>query len=137
MATTPEGWVKKIVKEMLDLHPRAYYHMPVQNGMGSPTLDFICCIDGRYVAIETKAPGKRMTARQEQTAAQIAAGGGEVIRDVGTDWTSLQHLWRRLTGSPEMPGASKGRWSRWFDNGVKQAHPSIRIMPGQVAHGCS
>lgn len=119
---TAEGWIKKIVKEMLDLHPRAYYHMPVQNGMGSPTLDFICCVNGRYVAIETKAPGKRMTDRQELTAKEIEAGGGVVYRDVGTYWSSLTSFHRHLFSAGRWEIASDEqserwtRWRRWYDN---------------------
>lgn len=134
---TPEAWVKRIVKEMLDLHPRAYYHLPVQNGMGAPSLDFICCIDGRYVAIETKAPGKRMTERQERTAKDIEAGGGTVISNVGTNWDSLDKLFTGLNTGELLTNERYDRWRRWFDNAVKAAHPAVKVMIGQVAHGCS
>lgn len=116
MATTPEGWIKKIVKEMLDMYPRAYWHMPVQNGMGAPSLDFICCIDGQYVAIETKAPGKRMTDRQELTAKEIEGGGGEVIRDVGTTRLSIDMVWSRLNPWAPPPPIEHMRWHRWYTN---------------------
>lgn len=78
MSRTPEGEVKDAVKKLLKAH-KAYYHMPVQNGMGAPTLDFICCCNGRFVAIETKAPGKRPTARQEITMAEMAFSGAYVF----------------------------------------------------------
>lgn len=119
MATTPEGWIKRIVKEMLDMHPRAYYHMPVQNGMGAPSLDFVCSIDGRYVAIEAKAPGKRMTDRQELTAKAIEAAGGEVFRDVGRDWTSVAMLYAGLFSVDTLDETRGcewwGRWCGWYD----------------------
>ncbi len=73
--TTPEGKVKDAVKKLLKAHG-AYWHMPVTNGMGAPTLDFICCHNGRYFAIETKAPGKKLTPRQNLTIAQIETAGG-------------------------------------------------------------
>lgn len=76
--TTPEGKVKEKVKRVLKAHD-AYYHMPVQNGMGSPTLDFVGCHFGRYFAIETKAPGKKPTPRQELTIDQIRQAGGKVF----------------------------------------------------------
>ncbi len=57
MANTPEGKVKDKIKKMLKEHG-AYFHMPVQNGMGAPTLDFVGCYCSHYFAIEAKAPGK-------------------------------------------------------------------------------
>lgn len=75
---TPEGKVKEQVKKLLKEYG-VYYHMPVQNGMGAPTLDFICCFRGRYLAIETKAPGGKATARQLKTMDQIRATGGAAI----------------------------------------------------------
>lgn len=74
---TPEGAVKNKVKKFLTpLKPSVYFHMPVQNGMGSPTLDFVGCVRGRYFAIETKAGDSKPTARQELTATDISAAGG-------------------------------------------------------------
>lgn len=78
--STPEGRVKTKVKRALGEH---YRFMPVQNGMGAPGLDFFCCIEGLFVAIETKVPGKPLTPRQYETAKAIARSGGLVfvIRD--------------------------------------------------------
>lgn len=76
--TTPEGKVKEQVKKLLRKHG-VYWHCPVQNGMGSPSLDFICCCNGRYLGIETKAPGKEMTARQLCTSHDIRDAGGTVF----------------------------------------------------------
>ena len=78
MATTPEGKVKDAIKRTLKARG-AYWHMPIQNGMGAPSLDFVGCHDGRYFAIEAKAPGKRPTARQENTMRAIQKGGGAVF----------------------------------------------------------
>ena len=76
--STPEGKVKALVKKVLVKYD-AYWHMPVVNGMGAPSLDFICCIKGQYFAIETKAPGGKPTPRQEMTIAQIRDAGGKVF----------------------------------------------------------
>lgn len=80
---TPEGRVKEKVKRALANVRMVYRFMPVQNGMGSPALDFYCCARGIFVAIETKVPGKKLTERQHTTATQIANAGGAVfvIRD--------------------------------------------------------
>ncbi len=72
---TPEGAVKERVKRLLREHG-AYWHCPVQNGLGAPSLDFICCHEGRYFGIETKAGNKKMTPRQETTSNAIRLAGG-------------------------------------------------------------
>ena len=72
---TPEGRLKNKVKAVLKEHG-AYWHCPVQNGMGSPSLDFVCCHRGAYFAIETKAGNKKPTPRQETTINQIREAGG-------------------------------------------------------------
>lgn len=59
-----EKVVKTRVKKLLDKHS-CYYFMPVQSGYGSATLDFLGCHRRRFFAVETKAPGKHPTPRQE------------------------------------------------------------------------
>lgn len=77
---TPEGRVKKMVKKALDtLGADCWRFMPVQTGYGSPALDYLLAIRGRFVAIETKAPGKILTPLQEGTKAAIEAAGGIVL----------------------------------------------------------
>lgn len=75
---TPEGKIKAAVKAVLKTYG-AYWHCPVQNGMGAPSLDFICCFRGKYFAVETKSPGKRPTPRQEITISEIEKAGGKVF----------------------------------------------------------
>ena len=72
---TPEGKVKAKVKELLKEHG-AYWHCPVQNGLGAPSLDFVCCHRGLYFVVETKAGNKQPTPRQEITINQIRLAGG-------------------------------------------------------------
>lgn len=77
---TPEGRVKKMVKVALTkLGDDCWRFMPVQAGFGSVALDFLSCVRGRFVAIETKAPGKKLTPLQEGTKAAIEAAGGIVL----------------------------------------------------------
>lgn len=76
---TPEGKIKAKLRARLNQLPKRYIFMPMQNGMGAPTLDYLICIDGRFVAIETKRPGGHMTPRQELTAQQIREAGGLVF----------------------------------------------------------
>jgi hypothetical protein len=78
---TPEGRVKAAVKRLL-LSRGVWFYMPIQNGMGVVGIpDFICCWDGRFLAIETKAPGKRSgtTPNQKARIAEIAAANGLVV----------------------------------------------------------
>jgi hypothetical protein len=81
MAMTPEGRVKAAVKRWLK--ERGVWHFcPVSNGMGAHGIpDFICCMNGRFVAIETKAPGKRrnVSANQEHQINLIHQAGGSAI----------------------------------------------------------
>jgi hypothetical protein len=99
MAQTPEGKVKDRVRKLLNFHGvftiqqaqkilddetsiaviEGYFHCPVVNGMGEPTLDFIGCYLGRFFAIETKAHNKQMTDRQELTATVMREAGGVVF----------------------------------------------------------
>jgi Holliday junction resolvase len=95
MAQTPEGKVKDKVKRLLKKYG-AYYFMPVQSGYGAPTLDILACYRGIFVAIETKAPGKKPTARQELTIKQIKEARGQVYVIDG-DTSELEELLERLT----------------------------------------
>jgi len=78
MATTPEGKVKLAVKAYLR-SIGAWYYMPVPNGMGRVGCpDFLVCWRGLFIAIETKAPGKRenTTANQVLEIRDINRAGG-------------------------------------------------------------
>lgn len=55
---TPEGRVKEAVRKYLKAN-NIWFFQPMQNGMGVVGIpDFICCWRGKFLAIETKAPGK-------------------------------------------------------------------------------
>jgi hypothetical protein len=86
MAMTPEGKVKKKVKEYLQ-SIGAWYYMPVTNGMGRVGCpDILVCYKGLFMAFETKAPGKikNVTANQEREIRDIqsAYGLAVVVDDV-------------------------------------------------------
>jgi hypothetical protein len=81
MANTPEGRVKEHVKKVLKAND-IWYFMPAANGYGKVGVpDFICCWDGKFLAIETKAPGKRdqTTANQKMQILQIQTANGWAI----------------------------------------------------------
>lgn len=73
--TTPEGKIKAKTKKLLEEFG-VHYFMPVQGGFGAPHLDFICCHNGRYFAVETKAGNKQPTVRQEGTIRKIQMAKG-------------------------------------------------------------
>jgi hypothetical protein len=84
---TPEGKIKAMVKKALaELGSSHWRFMPVQTGYGSVALDFLLCVGGWFVAIETKAGNKPLTALQQTTAENISSAGGLVfvIRDEKT-----------------------------------------------------
>ena len=95
MAMTPEGRVKAKVKDWLKARG-VWFYMPVQSGLGvSGIPDFICCWRGRFLAIETKAAGKRAntSAVQDHQIAGIHKAGGMAI--VIDDVSQLDELERR------------------------------------------
>lgn len=86
MAMTPEGKVKKQVKEYLQAIG-AWYYMPVSNGMGRVGCpDILVCYKGLFMAFETKAPGKirNVTANQQREIDDILRVNGlaRVVDDV-------------------------------------------------------
>jgi hypothetical protein len=86
MAMTPEGKVKKKVKEYLQ-SIGAWYYMPVSNGMGRVGCpDILVCYKGMFMAFETKAPGKikNVTANQQREIDEIKRANGlaHVVDDV-------------------------------------------------------
>jgi len=56
-----------------------YYEMPVPGGYGKSGLDYFGCYKGKFFSVETKAPGKKPTERQQLTIAAITRAGGAVF----------------------------------------------------------
>lgn len=75
---TPEGRVKSAIDKLLKEYG-AYYHKPVQNGMGSPALDYWVCHQGFFAAIEAKGPDGHMTDRQIDTATEVTNSKGSMF----------------------------------------------------------
>lgn len=98
MAAKPEAKVKAAVKTYLTDYP-AWWYMPVSNGMGRVGCpDFLACVPytirpedvgktlGRFVAVETKAPGRIRSTTPNQdreiNGIRAAAGIALVVDDV-------------------------------------------------------
>ena len=79
MATTPEGKVKKSVRQVLD-GLGAYYVMPVTGGYGRQGVpDFLICLEGKFFGIETKAGKGKLTLLQEMNLKKIIDAGGVAL----------------------------------------------------------
>lgn len=79
MASTPESKVKARVVAVLKARG-VYYFFPATYGMGrSGVPDIICCVSGRFLAVECKAGGKKPTALQQLEIAQIQKAGGVAL----------------------------------------------------------
>lgn len=92
---TPEGRTKEAIKKWLKKH-YIWYFMPVSNGMGMHGIpDFICCWQGRFIAIEAKAPGKRNNVSPKQQvqidAIQKAGGYAAIVDDIDQLLGVLEH----------------------------------------------
>ncbi len=96
---TPEGRVKKKVKEILD-DLGAYYTMPVTGGYGgSGAPDFIICIAGLFYGIECKANGGKPTALQLKHHDDIRKAGGIAVV---IDETNVENLRKEIVSYVEV-----------------------------------
>jgi hypothetical protein len=98
---TPEGKVKASVNKVLSKYKKQYTHMPVPYGYGQSTLDYLICVNGYFLAIETKAPGKKPTNRQNLIAEKIESAGGVVlVIDDASATHELEAFMERATHAP-------------------------------------
>jgi len=73
---TPEGRVKKKLRALLD-EVGVYYFMPATGGYGrSGVPDIVGCMNGKFFAIECKAPGGKVTALQHREINKIIMAQG-------------------------------------------------------------
>ncbi len=76
MAQTPEGKVKDKIKKILKTY-NIYYAMPMGTGFGNSGVpDFLCCMKGKFLAIEAKAGDLQPTALQLKHMTEIEKSGG-------------------------------------------------------------
>lgn len=76
MGATPEVLTKRKIRKILDAHG-VYYAMPIGTGYGNSGVpDFLCCVGGKFLAIEAKAPKGKTTALQESHLRRIAECDG-------------------------------------------------------------
>jgi Holliday junction resolvase len=83
MAGTKEALVKTKIKKILKEHG-VYYAMPMGTGYGNSGVpDFLCCIKGKFLAVEAKAGKGDTTALQKKNIREIENAGGDawVVRE--------------------------------------------------------
>jgi len=79
MAMTPEAAVKKQIRKILEAEG-VYYAMPMGTGYGNSGVpDFLCCVAGKFVAIEAKAGKGRTTALQDANIERIGKAKGTAL----------------------------------------------------------
>lgn len=92
MAATPEAKVKAKIKTLLNA-AKAYFAMPMGTGYGNAGVpDFLCCVNGHFLAIEAKAGRGTTTALQDQHLMRIHAAGGRAVVVNETNLDTLEHL---------------------------------------------
>lgn len=82
-----EEWTKEKVKAMLKEFG-IWYFMPSAGKFGKAGVpDFVCCVNGKFLGIETKTLGEKPTELQEKTHRKIRESGGRVsvIDEYGLD----------------------------------------------------
>jgi hypothetical protein len=95
---TPEGKVKKRVKEILK-EAGAYWTMPLGTGFSSSGVpDFLVCKDGLFYGIECKANGGKPTALQLKNLDDIRKAGGIALV---IDETNVETLRKELSNGKE------------------------------------
>jgi pantoate kinase len=79
VAATPEAKVKAKIKKTLKDN-NVYFAMPIGTGYGSSGVpDFLCCVNGNFLAIEAKAGKGTTTALQDKNIREIKESGGMAV----------------------------------------------------------
>lgn len=98
----PEDRAKNGVKALLKKHS-VWHFKPNINGMGVNGIpDFICCVKGRMLAIETKGAGKKPTPLQQTKIDGINEAGGVAIVVTEDRLESLEKIILVMQLSPSL-----------------------------------
>jgi len=104
MAQTPEKNVKDKCVKLLKAHD-VYYFFPATHGFGrSGVPDIICCVNGKFLAVECKAGENKPTALQEKEMADIRKQGGIAIVVNEDNLTMLGSILRGLLDEEDIDG---------------------------------
>jgi hypothetical protein len=83
--TAPEARTKAKLRELLKEYSGIYTYWPVPYGYGRVTLDVLGCYRGRFFSVETKAPGKKPTLRQQGELENIGLAMGQTFVIAGPE----------------------------------------------------
>ena len=109
MAATPEKRVKDKVKALL-ASEGVYFFMPATHGFGrSGVPDIVACVNGFFLAIETKAGGNKPTALQIREIETIRRNNGVAVVVDETNWDMVRDLIKKLRGATIISQASEAR----------------------------
>ena len=98
MAKTPEKIVKDKVVGILK-EEGTYYFFPATHGFGrSGVPDIICCVNGRFLAVECKAGTNKPTALQVREIESIRRCNGVAVVANEENWDTVRELVRKLKG---------------------------------------
>lgn len=96
MAKTPEGKVKDKVVGILKSEG-VYYFFPATHGYGrSGVPDIVCCVNGKFLAIECKAGKNKPTLLQVREIETIRRCGGVAVVANEENWDLILPLVRDL-----------------------------------------
>jgi hypothetical protein len=93
---TAENLVKQEIKRGL-IARGIWFFMPVQTGYGRRSVDFICCWQGLFLAIEAKAGDNKLGRQQQATLEEIKEAGGRAV--VAYSWADVEEALERWTSS--------------------------------------
>ena len=109
MAATPEKKVKDKVKALL-ASEGVYFFMPATHGFGrSGVPDIVACVNGFFLAIETKAGGNKPTALQIREIETIRRNNGVAVVVDETNWDMVRDLIKKLRGATIISQSSEAR----------------------------
>lgn len=101
---TPEGRVKEQVKRLLKKYG-VYYFMPLGQSFGRAGVpDFVCCFDGHFFGVETKAGKGKCTALQKVEHDLIRQAGGIVLVIRETNLNELEEYVSGIAASSSSSG---------------------------------
>jgi Holliday junction resolvase len=104
MAQTPESKVKAKVVKLVKAYG-IYYFFPATHGFGrSGVPDVVCCVNGKFLAIECKAGTNKPTALQEKEINDIKKSGGHAYVINETNLSTLENILRSLLGEEDDDG---------------------------------
>ncbi|MGH7745344.1 MAG: hypothetical protein ACREQ5_11205 [Candidatus Dormibacteria bacterium] len=101
-----ESWVKEKVKVLFKRY-RVWYFMPSMGQYGRAGIgDFIACVRGRLLMVETKAGQNRPTTLQEIEIGRVNGAGGVAIVVNENRLESFEKLLQVMCEQPDISGCS-------------------------------